>query len=109
LRLHTGTGCDLAAVHAGGLDVGSHGWSRSRPVVLWFGYTAAGASLDPRECAILWRAHNRGEIDATTQHRPVIEALLGPLYFRLLVTGEPLDDRFVEGIVDLVCAACTVN
>ena len=58
---------------------------------------------------ILWRAHNRGEIDATTQHRPVIEALLGPLYFRLLVTGEPLDDRFIEGIVDLVCAACTVN
>lgn len=58
---------------------------------------------------ILRRAWNRGEIGAATQHRPLIEALLGPLYFRLLVTGEPLDDRFIEGIVDLVCAACTVN
>ena len=58
---------------------------------------------------ILRHAYNRGEITAATQHRPAIEALLGPLYFRLLVTGEPLDDRFIEGIVDLVCAACTAN
>jgi hypothetical protein len=36
----------------------------------------------------------------------VIEALLGPLYFRLLVTGEPLDDEFITGVVDLVYAAC---
>jgi hypothetical protein len=36
----------------------------------------------------------------------VIEALLGPLYFRLLVTGQPLDEDFIEGIVSLVSAAC---
>jgi hypothetical protein len=35
--------------------------------------------------------------------------LLGPLYFRLLVTGEPLDDRFVESVVDLVYTACTLD
>ena len=35
--------------------------------------------------------------------------VLGPLYFRLLVTGEPLDDDFIEGIVDLVYAACTLK
>jgi hypothetical protein len=38
-----------------------------------------------------------------------VEALLGPLYFRLLVTGEPLDDEFIEGVVDLVYTACTLN
>jgi AcrR family transcriptional regulator len=58
---------------------------------------------------ILQRARDRGEIGAKAQHRPVIEALLGPLYFRLLVTGEPLDKDFIEGVVNLVCAACTVD
>ncbi len=56
--------------------------------------------------AILQRARRRGEIRRETQRLPVIEALLGPLYFRLLVSGEPLDEGFVTGIVDLVCAAC---
>ena len=55
---------------------------------------------------ILPRARARGEIERRTQTRPVIEALLGPLYFRLLVTGEPLDDEFITGVVDLVYAAC---
>jgi AcrR family transcriptional regulator len=58
---------------------------------------------------ILQRARDRGEIGAATPHRPVIEALLGPLYFRLLVTGEPLDDAYIEGVVDLVYAACTLD
>jgi AcrR family transcriptional regulator len=56
---------------------------------------------------ILQRAQDRGEIDARTMDLPVIESLLGSLYFRLLVTGEPLDDDFVENIADLVYAACT--
>jgi AcrR family transcriptional regulator len=58
---------------------------------------------------ILQRARDRGELGAKAQRRPVIEALLGPLYFRLLVTGEPLDDEFIEGVVDLVYTACTLN
>lgn len=56
---------------------------------------------------ILQRARDRGEIGPKAQSRPVVEAVLGPLYFRLLVTGEPLDDDFVSGVVDLVHAACT--
>ncbi len=55
---------------------------------------------------ILQRARDRGEIGAQAPHRPVVEALLGPLYFRLLVTGEALDDGYIEDIADLVCAAC---
>jgi hypothetical protein len=35
----------------------------------------------------------------------VIEALLGPLYFRLLVTGQSLDDAYIESVVDLVYTA----
>ena len=55
------------------------------------------------------RARDRGEIGPRTQGWPVIEMVLGPLYFRLLVTGEPLDDDFIGGIVDLVYAACTLK
>lgn len=55
---------------------------------------------------ILQRARDRGEIARRTRSRPVIEALLGPLYFRLLVTGEPLDEEFIAGVVELVYAAC---
>jgi hypothetical protein len=31
-----------------------------------------------------------------------MEAVLGPLYLRLLVTREELDDAFAEAIVDIV-------
>jgi hypothetical protein len=32
----------------------------------------------------------------------VIEAVLGPIHLRLLLTGEAVDERFIEGVVDLV-------
>ncbi|MGH3675105.1 MAG: TetR-like C-terminal domain-containing protein [Mycobacterium sp.] len=48
----------------------------------------------------------RLELDARTADSPVIESLLSALYFRLLVTGEPLDDGFIESIADLGYAAC---
>jgi AcrR family transcriptional regulator len=56
---------------------------------------------------ILGRARDRGEIGPETESSPVIEALLGPLYFRLLVTGQPLDDAYIAKIVELVSTACT--
>jgi hypothetical protein len=28
--------------------------------------------------------------------------VLGPIHFRLLLTGEPIDGAFLEGIVDVV-------
>jgi len=32
----------------------------------------------------------------------VIESVLGPIHLRLLLTGEPIDRIFLEGIVDVV-------
>lgn len=57
---------------------------------------------------ILRRARDRGEIAPGTELRPVIETLLGALYFRLLVTGQSLDDAYIDGVVDLVYTACTL-
>jgi AcrR family transcriptional regulator len=51
---------------------------------------------------IVERAIERGEVAAATEPAQVIEAVLGPIHLRLLLTGEPVDEPFLEGIVDLV-------
>jgi hypothetical protein len=38
-----------------------------------------------------------------------IETLVGPLYLRMLLTKETLDDRVLEMIVDLVVKGIVVN
>ena len=51
---------------------------------------------------IVERAIERGEVAPETDPRRVIEAVLGPIHLRLLLTGEPVDRAFLEGIVALV-------
>ena len=53
---------------------------------------------------IVQRGIDRGELPADTDPDLVIEALLGPLYLRPLVTGQPLEMAFVERVVDLLLA-----
>ena len=52
--------------------------------------------------AIVERAIARGEIDAADEPTQVIEAVLGPIHLRLLLTGRPVDDAFLERTVDTV-------
>ena len=54
---------------------------------------------------VVQRAIARGEVGEDVDPQTAVEAVLGPLYFRLLVTGEELDDEFIGRIVDLVVAA----
>lgn len=51
---------------------------------------------------IVERAIERGEVVAGTEASRVIESVLGPIHLRLLLTGEPADHSFLEGIVDVV-------
>jgi hypothetical protein len=39
----------------------------------------------------------------------IIETLVGPLYLRLLLTGEPIGDRVADEIADLVAAGATAS
>jgi AcrR family transcriptional regulator len=55
---------------------------------------------------IVTRAIGRGEAAPATDPLVVIEAVLGPIYFRLLMTGEQPDREFIELVVDLVSAGC---
>ena len=52
--------------------------------------------------AMVERAIERGEVAAGTEPVRVIEAVIGPIHLRLLLTGEPVDDSFLEEIVDVV-------
>ncbi|MFG3122037.1 TetR-like C-terminal domain-containing protein [Streptomyces sp. NPDC048201] len=51
--------------------------------------------------AIVARAVERGELAPDTDPYELIEVLAAPAYFRLLVTGRPLDDRLVDRSVEL--------
>jgi AcrR family transcriptional regulator len=51
------------------------------------------------------RAIERGEVSAESDPKLTLEAVLGPIYFRLLVSGEKLDPRFIKRLVELVASA----
>ena len=55
--------------------------------------------------AIIERAVDRGELSATINPTLIIEAVVGPLWLRLLLTGEPLDEEFADAIAELVTIA----
>ena len=50
---------------------------------------------------IFAHARDRGEISAETKVEVAIDLLYGPLYHRLLHGHAPLDDDFVEDVVDM--------
>jgi AcrR family transcriptional regulator len=53
---------------------------------------------------VVKRAIARGELPEDTDPDLVIEAVLGPLYFRLLISGGSLDMAFAERVVDFALA-----
>ena len=54
--------------------------------------------------AILGRAVGRGEIPRSVKTEVAIDLLYGPLYHRLLHGHAPLDDQFVEDVIDMALA-----
>ncbi|MFC0675930.1 TetR/AcrR family transcriptional regulator [Brachybacterium hainanense] len=54
---------------------------------------------------MLARAVQRGEIPATTVADDVVDLLVAPLYFRLLLTGEALDDALAARTARAAAAA----
>jgi AcrR family transcriptional regulator len=56
-----------------------------------------------RSGAVLFeRARARGELRANVDPVLALETLIGPMYVRMLMTGEPLDDALLVRCVDLV-------
>jgi len=57
-----------------------------------------------RTGVVVERAVARGEIPKGSDPNVIIEALIGPLYVRLLLTGEPIDATFADRVAALVAA-----
>ena len=54
---------------------------------------------------VVARGIERGDLRPETDVELAHELLFGPVYYRLLLSGEPLDDRLAERIVDAVLPA----
>ncbi len=55
-----------------------------------------------RGSVILDRAEARGELRSGIDRFLTLETLVGPLYLRLLLTREPLNEAIIENVVDLM-------
>ena len=53
-----------------------------------------------RDRAPLDRAIERGELPADVDVPAAVDLLVGPVYHRILMTGDPVDDGFVETLVE---------
>ena len=51
---------------------------------------------------VLRRGVERGDLDPQIDTELALDLLGGPLFYRLLITGGPLDDRLAAGVVDLI-------
>jgi AcrR family transcriptional regulator len=58
---------------------------------------------------IVDRAIARREIPAGVDPRVVIEAILAPIYFRLLLSGDGLDRRFLERLAEFATTAARAS
>jgi AcrR family transcriptional regulator len=56
---------------------------------------------------IIERATTRGELPKNADANLIIETLIGPLYVRLLLTGEPIDAALADRVAQLVTTGAT--
>jgi AcrR family transcriptional regulator len=52
--------------------------------------------------AVLERAVDRGDLRPEIDVALALDVLAGPLFYRLLVTGGPIDEQLAAGVVDLI-------
>jgi AcrR family transcriptional regulator len=50
------------------------------------------------------RAVERGELDAGVHEQRILEMAVGPVYMRLFITHQPIDQAYLKGIVEFVLA-----
>jgi len=53
---------------------------------------------------VLERGVARGELGRDIDYELALDLLAGPLYYRFLVTGGPIDDELAHGVVELILA-----
>ena len=69
--------------------------------------TIRGRFLNARRAAlreVLQRGVARGELVGQIDYELALDLLGGPLFYRFLITGGPIDEALAEGVVDVVMA-----
>ncbi len=51
---------------------------------------------------VIVRAISRGELRDDVDPSSIFSLIVGPLYLRVLITDQPLDDQFIEDVITLV-------
>jgi Tetracyclin repressor-like, C-terminal domain len=51
---------------------------------------------------VLERGVARGDLDRDLDFELALDVLGGPLFYRLLITGGPIDEQLAQGVVDLI-------
>ena len=75
-------------------------FERRRYPELDAGYRRFLADRKARTRAVLRRAVQRGELPGDTDIGMMSSMLVGPIFHRLMITQEPLNDAFVDALVD---------
>lgn len=75
-------------------------FERNRYPELDAGYRRFLADRKTRTRKLLQRAVERGELPPDTDVAVMGSMLVGPIFHRLMITQEPMDDAFVDGLVD---------
>lgn len=55
------------------------------------------------------RAIERGEIPPRPDAALIAELVIAPIYFRMLISGDAMDDRFIERLADLAATAASAT
>lgn len=56
---------------------------------------------------VVERAIERGDLPVSTDANLIIETVIGPLWVRLLLTGEPITEELADRVVELVTTGAT--
>jgi AcrR family transcriptional regulator len=56
---------------------------------------------------LVGRAVARGELPAATDPEAAVDLFLGPIYWRLAVTRQPVDETYLAGLTETIVAALT--
>ena len=84
-------------------------FERRRYPVLDAGYRRFLADRKARTREVLRRGIERGELPPDTDVAVMGSMLVGPIFHRLMITQEPLDDAFVDALVDAILRAFVVD
>jgi AcrR family transcriptional regulator len=84
-------------------------FERRRYPELDAGYRRFLADRKARTREVLRRGIERGELPPDTDVAVMGSMLVGPIFHRLMITQEPLDEAFVDALVDAILRAFVVD